>query len=62
MFEKQDDQYMTNSKNLISRHIIKNAPKKVFERPQKMDRLKRIQSLKNLNENAIRKYSFKRDL
>lgn len=47
--EKIDEQYMTNSKNLITKHIPKNAPKKVLEKPEKIDRMKRIQSLKNLN-------------
>jgi hypothetical protein len=40
---------MTNSKNVTSKYIQKNAPIKLLERPQKVDRIKRIQSLKNLN-------------
>jgi hypothetical protein len=42
--------------------MSRNAPMKAQERPHKVDRMKRIQSLKNLNENGARKYSYKRDL
>lgn len=53
---------MTNSKNNGPKIVSKNAPKKLPENFQKVDRIKRIQSLKNLNENGIRKYSYKREL
>jgi hypothetical protein len=53
---------MTNSKYIASKYMPKNAPIKAQEKPQKVDRIKRIQSLKNLNENGARKYSYKRDL
>jgi hypothetical protein len=51
---------MTNSKYIPSKYVPKNAPIKLQEKPQKVERIRRIQSLKNLNENGIRKYSYKR--
>ena len=53
---------MTNSNYIPSKYIPKNAPMKAQEKPQKVDRIKRIQSLKNLNDNGVRKYAYKRDL
>lgn len=40
----------------------RNAPVKELDKPLKYDRMKRIQSLKNFNENGFRRYSYKRDL
>ncbi len=40
---------MTNSKNSNFKYLIKNAPKKMPEKIEKVDRVRRIQSLKNLN-------------